>query len=161
MINEYQLYELANQVGQALKARNLTLTTAESCTGGWVSEVMTAIPGSSEWFDRAYVTYSNRAKQEMLRVSPQTLANFGAVSEEIAHEMAAGAVKEAKVDVSLAITGIAGPGGALPDKPVGMVCFAWFIQGRLTCQTQNFSGNRYEVRRQSVIYSLQGLLDRL
>ena len=161
MIDESPLYELANQVGQALKARNLMLTTAESCTGGWVSEVITAIPGSSEWFDRAYVTYSNRAKQEMLGVSPQTLTNFGAVSEEAAREMAVGAAKEAKVGVSLAITGIAGPAGALPHKPVGMVCFAWFIQDRLVCQTQNFSGNRYEIRRQSVIYSLQGLLDRL
>ena len=161
MTNDYQLYELANQVGQALKDRKLMLATAESCTGGWVSEVITAIPGSSEWFDRAYVTYSNRAKQEMLRVSPQTLASFGAVSEETAREMAAGAITEAKVDVSLSITGIAGPGGALPNKPVGMVCFAWSVQGDLISKTQNFSGNRFEVRRQSVIYGLQGLLSRL
>jgi nicotinamide-nucleotide amidase len=161
MIDDTQLYELAERVGQALKARNLMLATAESCTGGWVSEAMTAVSGSSEWFDRAYVTYSNRAKQEMLRVDPQTLASFGAVSEETAREMATGAAREAKVDVSLAITGIAGPGGAMPNKPVGMICFAWSIQGDIISKTQNFSGNRFEVRRQSVIYSLQSLLSRL
>src|SRR5512135_3018157 len=116
---------LAMQVGAGLKARGLMLATAESCTGGWVAQAVTAIAGSSDWFDRGFVTYSDAAKQEMLGVSAGTLGRHGAVSEHTAREMAAGALAHSRAQVALAITGIAGPGGGSSEKPVGMVCFAW------------------------------------
>jgi len=156
------LDNLAQQVGQALKARRLYMTTAESCTGGWVSEVITSIAGSSDWFDRGYVTYSNRAKQEMLGVKPETLERYGAVSEEVVSEMAQGALKASGTDIALAVSGIAGPGGAVPGKPVGTVCFAWYVSGgELTTETQMLSGDRADIRRQAVIAALQGMLNRL
>ncbi len=156
-----ELYQLAEKVGGLLKAQGLMLATAESCTGGWVSAIITAVPGSSEWFDRGLITYSNRAKQEMLGVREDTLKRFGAVSEETATEMAAGAAYLAKLEIALSVSGIAGPGGALPGKPVGMICFAWKIKDKIDSKTEYFSGDRREVRHQSVVFSLQGLLDRL
>jgi nicotinamide-nucleotide amidase len=153
--------ELAQRIGEALKARGLRLVTAESCTGGWVSMALTAVAGSSDWFERGYVTYSNAAKREDLGVQEDTLRRHGAVSEETAREMAAGALKRGGGQVALAITGIAGPTGGSAAKPVGTVCFAWAHGGKISSETRRFDGDRESVRRQSVLHALQGLLQRL
>jgi len=156
------LTTLATLVGAKLKARRMMLATAESCTGGWVAQAVTAIAGSSEWFERGFVTYSDAAKQEMLGVSASTLAAHGAVSEETAREMAAGALAHSRAQVAVAITGIAGPTGGSPEKPLGLVCFAWAVEeGALRAETRHFKGNRESVRRQSVIAALQGVLELL
>jgi nicotinamide-nucleotide amidase len=138
------------------------LACAESCTGGWVAEVVTATAGSSQWFERGYVVYSNAAKQELLGVKADTLRQQGAVSEAVVREMAEGALRHSHAQVALAISGVAGPSGGSPDKPVGTVCFAWVLRGAMaTAETMHFSGNREAVRRQSVIHALRGLLGRL
>ena len=156
------LITLATRVGAKLKAQGLMLATAESCTGGWVAQAVTAIAGSSDWFDRGFVTYSNAAKHEMLGVSAGTLARHGAVSEQTAREMAAGALVHSRAQVALAITGIAGPSGGSPEKPVGTVCFAWSRKGAApVAQTRQFKGDRKSVRRQSVRAALRGTLDLL
>ena len=156
------LTTLAIVVGARLKARGLRLATAESCTGGWVAGAVTAIAGSSAWFDRGFVTYSNDAKMEMLGVSAATLEAFGAVSEQTAGEMAAGALAHSHAQLALSITGVAGPGGGSAEKPVGMVCFGWAGEGGAPLViTRNFSGDRESVRRQSVICALQGVVERL
>ncbi|HWS13585.1 MAG TPA: nicotinamide-nucleotide amidase [Rhodocyclaceae bacterium] len=155
-----ELEVLARSCGEALKRRGLVLASAESCTGGWVAAAITTIAGSSEWFDRGFVTYSNQAKQDMLGVTPGTLERFGAVSEQTAREMVEGALAHSRADVALAITGIAGPGGGSPAKPVGTVCFAWAIAGQETrTATRHFAGDRTAVRRQSVEFALRTLLD--
>jgi len=153
--------ELAEQVGAALKARGWKLATAESCTGGWVSMAVTAIAGSSDWFERGYVTYSNAAKRDDLGVAEATLRRHGAVSEETAREMAAGALKRAGAQVALAITGVAGPSGGSPEKPVGLVCFAWTDGSKMHSETKRFDGDRESVRRQSVVHALQEVLELL
>ena len=154
-----ELGELAAQVGAALKARGWTLATAESCTGGWVGEAVTSVAGSSHWYDRGFITYTNESKQEMLGVSAQTLAEYGAVSEQTVKEMAAGALKHSHADITVAISGIAGPGGAAPGKPVGTVCMAWAARsGTGHSKTFHFDGDRAEVRRQAVIAALRGVL---
>ena len=152
---------LATRVGRRLKATRRLLVTAESCTGGWVAQAVTSIAGSSAWFERGFVTYSNAAKRELLGVSAKTLRKHGAVSEQTAREMARGALARSKGDLALAVTGIAGPGGGSPDKPVGMVCFAWFYKKQLRSETRRFSGNRESVRRKSVLRALQGVLETL
>lgn len=150
---------LAALLGAELKARGLMLATAESCTGGWVAEAITAIAGSSDWFERGFVTYSNAAKCEMLGVSADTLAAQGAVSEQTAREMAAGALVHSRAQIAVAVTGVAGPGGGTAAKPVGMVCFAWAAkEAKPAAQTRQFHGSRESVRRQSVIIALQGVL---
>ncbi len=157
---EAELEKLSTQVGAALKQAGLTLATAESCTGGWVAQVVTHTAGSSEWFDRGFVTYSNDAKRAQLGVGARTLVRYGAVSAETAVEMAAGALEKSKAMISLAITGIAGPSGGSPDKPVGTVCFAWCQRGQdAVVRTHHFSGAREAVRRQSVVFALEQLLD--
>ena len=157
-----QLETLSQRVGECLKRRKLLLATAESCTGGWVAEAITAISGSSEWFDRGWVTYSDASKKEMLGVAEETLLRFGAVSEETARQMAAGALARSRAQVSLAITGIAGPTGGTPQKPVGTVCFAWSVPGQPTqTEVRHFAGDREQVRRQSVLRALEGLLQHL
>jgi nicotinamide-nucleotide amidase len=153
--------ELARRVGEALKARGLKLATAESCTGGWVAMALTAIPGSSDWFERGYVTYSNAAKQEDLGVAGATLRQHGAVSEEVARDMASGALKRARVQVALAVTGVAGPTGGTAQKPVGLVCFAWAHGSKMVSRTRHFDGDRESVRRQSVLHALEGVLESL
>ena len=153
--------ELAKKVGERLKAAGAQLVTAESCTGGWVAQAVTAIAGSSSWFERGFVTYSNDAKQELLGVTKQTLEAHGAVSEETAREMADGALKRSKGTIALAVTGVAGPGGGTREKPVGMVCFAWADGKKLRSETRRFSGDRDSVRRQSVIRALQGVVETL
>ena len=136
------------------------LATAESCTGGWAAQAMTAIGGSSEWFERGFVTYSNEAKQEMLGVSEKTIQKHGAVSEETAREMAQGALARSKASVSLSVTGVAGPTGGSDAKPVGTVCFAWATKkGALRSETRRFAGDREAVRRQSVVRALEGVLE--
>lgn len=153
--------DLARSIGEALKARGLKLATAESCTGGWAAMALTAIPGSSDWFERGYVTYSNAAKREDLGVAEETLRRHGAVSEEVAREMAAGALERARAQVALAITGVAGPTGGTKDKPVGLVCFAWAHGSKMTSQTRRFDGDRESVRRQSVLHALERVLELL
>lgn len=156
------LYTLAERVGARLKASGLLLACAESCTGGWVAQAVTAVAGSSDWFERGFVTYSNAAKREMLGVAGDTLDRFGAVSEETAREMAGGALAHSHAGMALAITGVAGPTGGTPAKPVGMVCFAWARrEGAAQSRTLRFAGDREQVRRQSVIAALEGVLERL
>ena len=153
------LTTLATLVGAKLRAKGLMLATAESCTGGWVAQAVTAIAGSSDWFERGFVTYSNAAKMEMLRVKAGTLRMHGAVSEQTAGEMAAGALARSRAQVAVAITGIAGPAGGSAQKPVGTVCFGWAMKhGAVCAETHRFQGNRESVRRQSVIVALQGVL---
>ena len=134
------------------------LVTAESCTGGWAAQAVTAIAGSSAWFERGFVTYSNEAKQELLGVSKRTLRKFGAVSEETAREMARGALRRSRGSIALAVTGVAGPGGGSRTKPVGMVCFAWARGRSVWSETLRLKGNRDAVRRQSVVRALRGVL---
>ena len=160
--SDVTLTDLAQQVGEALSREQCMLTTAESCTGGWVAQAITAIAGSSHWFERGFVTYTNTAKQEMLGVSVSTLEAEGAVSEATVSEMVKGALENSHAQVALAISGIAGPGGGSDEKPVGTVCFAWGNnQNVLITKTQRFDGNRLEVRQQAVMVALQGLLSML
>ena len=142
-----------------------SLVTAESCTGGWVAQAVTSVAGSSDWFERGYVTYSNAAKREDLGVAKGTLLRYGAVSEQTARAMARGALlrsrgarKRGPGTIALAITGIAGPGGGAPGKPVGTVCFAWARGRRMRSETKRFRGGRDSVRRQSVAHALRGVL---
>ena len=155
-----KLEALSVKIGNLLKSKRLTLVTAESCTGGWASKVITDIPGSSHWFDRGFVTYTNTAKHEMLGVNEKTLAEHGAVSEQVVQEMAAGAIKHSHADVSLAISGIAGPHGETAEKPIGMVCIAWAGKP-FTCfaRTEYFKGDREQVRYLAVTAALQGIME--
>ena len=156
------LTTLAILAGNRLKARGLKLVTAESCTGGWVAQAVTAIAGSSDWFERGFVTYSNEAKHELLGVRAETIDEAGAVSEATALEMARGALRASRAQVAVSVTGVAGPTGGTATKPVGMVCFGWaLIGGGADAATKHFQGDRGEVRRQSVIFALQGLLERI
>ena len=160
--SDEQLQHLASSVGEQLKLAGEMLACAESCTGGLVSKVITDIPGSSEWYDRGFITYSNMAKQDMLGVPAETLAEHGAVSEQAARAMAAGALRHSQAAITLAITGIAGPGGGSLDKPVGTVWFAWARRdGKVATDKQQFLGDRDAVRRQAAAHALQGVLNRL
>lgn len=154
------LYELAVKVGAALKARGLTLVTAESCTGGWIGEAVTAVPGSSEWYERGFITYTNTAKREMLGVAVATLDKFGAVSLETVREMTGGALANSHAQVAIAVSGVAGPSGGTPAKPVGTVCIAWQRAGGTpVAEAHRFDGDREAVRRQSVERALAGVLE--
>ena len=138
------------------------MAAAESCTGGWISKCCTDLAGSSDWFDRGFVTYCNEAKVDMLGVGEQALADHGAVSEAVVRQMAQGARHAAGVETSLAVTGVAGPGGGSKEKPVGMVWFAWDIAGSETsCECMHFEGDRQSVRYKSVLHALEGLLNRV
>ncbi|WP_039784542.1 CinA family protein [Herbaspirillum huttiense] len=150
--------DLATRVGHTLKAKGLLLATAESCTGGGIAHAITEIAGSSEWFDCGFVTYSNASKNELLDISEALIAQHGAVSEEIAGAMAEGAVANSSSDVAVSTTGIAGPGGAVPGKPVGTVCFGWRVGDKTYTERLVFKGDRRAVREQAVVHSLQGLL---
>lgn len=157
-----ELETLAETLGRELLLRGATLAAAESCTGGWLAQTVTAIAGSSAWFDRGFVTYSNEAKTDMLGVPETTLARHGAVSEATARAMAQGALAHSRADWSVAITGIAGPSGGSPEKPVGTVCFAWASRdGGCAAETCRFAGDRAAVREQSVRHALYGLIGRL
>ncbi|WP_313705511.1 CinA family protein [Massilia sp.] len=153
-----EIIELASKVGEALQAKRLVLATAESCTGGGVSQAITEIAGSTGWFDCGFVTYSNNSKTELLDVSAALIAQFGSVSEEVAAAMAEGALSNSVADVALSTTGIAGPTGAVPGKPVGTVCFGWSRGGASMTERLVFQGDRHAVREQTVIHALRGLL---
>ncbi len=154
-----QIYELAAQVGAALKGRGFSLTSAESCTGGWIGEAVTAVPGSSEWYERGFITYTNAAKHEMLGVAEDTLKKFGAVSIETVKAMVTGALAHSHAQVAVAVSGVAGPAGGTPAKPVGTVCIAWGLHGgEPVAETRHFDGDREAVRRQSVECALAGVL---
>jgi nicotinamide-nucleotide amidase len=153
-----ELVTLADHLGHDLKQAGRSVATAESCTGGWLGAVLTSIPGSSLWYERGFVTYSNMAKREMLGVKTETLTRHGAVSEPTARAMAEGALAHSHADLTVAITGIAGPAGGTPEKPVGTVCFAWAARKQPTqTRTQRFSGDREAVRRQAIKMALEGL----
>jgi nicotinamide-nucleotide amidase len=157
-----RIFDLAERVGRALESRKLIMATAESCTGGWVAEAITMVPGSSAWFDRGFVTYTNVSKREMLGVRSETLERHGAVSQEVAREMVAGALRASDAQVTLAVSGVAGPSGGTPEKPVGTVCFAWALEGvPVRAETVRFPGDREAVRRQSVLHALGVLLEML
>jgi nicotinamide-nucleotide amidase len=161
-MTEEEITKLAGVLGRACMRRDVDLVTAESCTGGEAAAAITRISGSSKWFERGFVTYTNLAKKEMLGVSQRTLGDHGAVSEEVAREMAAGALAKSHADVSVAITGIAGPTGGSRAKPVGLVCFGWGVRnGPIQTRVFRFGGDRAEIRRQSVAAALQGLIDLL
>lgn len=161
-MTEQEISRLVRELGVLLLDRGETLAVAESCTGGWVGQAITGLPGSSGWFDAGFVTYSNDAKRRLLGVSPQTLEEFGAVSAETAGEMATGALQRGRTDWSLAVTGIAGPGGGTETRPVGTVLFAWAGRNGLReAETMLFCGDRRAVRKQSVAHALEGLLNRL
>jgi nicotinamide-nucleotide amidase len=152
---------LAKEVGALLKKHRQVLVTAESCTGGWAAQAVTSIAGSSDWFERGFVTYSNDAKHELLNVSKDTLKNRGAVSEQTAREMALGALARSKGTLALAITGVAGPAGGSKEKPVGTVCLAWALGESVRSETRRFNGERESVRRQSVVRALEGVIELL
>lgn len=146
-------------VADALRARDWRLCAAESCTGGWLAKVCTDLPGSSEWFHGGYVSYAYRAKEQQLGVIHDDLVEHGAVSEEIASQMALGARRSSGADIVVAMTGIAGPGGGLPNKPVGLVCLAWSVKGgRIFSASEQFDGNRAQVRLKAVCAALEGTL---
>lgn len=152
---------LAVDLGRALGARGLKAATAESCTGGLIAGRITDVAGSSGWFDRGFVTYSNEAKVELLGVHAETLARHGAVSEAVAREMAAGALARSRADLAVAVTGIAGPGGGTPEKPVGLVWIAWGARGGPSeAREHRFPGDRAAVREAAVNAALAGLLER-
>ena len=154
-----RLGHLSVLVSTVLRERALMLATAESCTGGMVASALTDISGSSTWFERGFVTYSNDAKMQMLGVPDSLLRKYGAVSEEVARAMAEGALLNSRAHLALSITGVAGPGGGTPDKPVGMVCFGWTNRIDTRTTTLKFKGDRNQVRTQAAEYALQELLE--
>lgn len=158
MKDDSELQDLAAQLGELLLERAWTVTTAESCTGGWVAKVLTDVAGSSQWFTRGFVSYSNEAKTEMLGVRPGELAAHGAVSEHVVEAMVTGAALAAASELAVAVSGIAGPGGAAPGKPVGTVWFAWRAPDLMRTRLERFDGDREAVRRQSVAVALDGLI---
>ncbi len=152
-----ELFELAQQLGLLLKSKEKKIATAESCTGGWIAQVITEVSGSSVWFDRGFVTYSNAAKMQMLGVKPETLDKYGAVSAQTATEMANGALAHSDADCAIAVTGIAGPDGGSAEKPVGTVFIAWAYKNREVKVVQKkLTGNRHQIRRQTVKIALLG-----
>ncbi len=159
---EFRIDALATRLGRHLASKGGMIVTVESCTGGLIARALTETPGSSQWFDRGFVTYSNEAKTDMVGVSTGTLAAFGAVSEETALEMARGALARSRARVSLSVTGVAGPGGGSAEKPVGMVCFGWAVAGGTArAVTRQFDGDRASVRQQAAVFALQGAWDML
>ena len=159
---EKKLTLIVEQLAESLIKDNKKLTVAESCTGGWIAKVLTDLAGSSVWFERGFVTYSNQSKHEMLGVAEATLESYGAVSRETVSEMATGALKNSHADFSLSVSGIAGPSGGSADKPVGLVWFAWATKdGVISSEQKFFSGDRDEVRKQAVIFALIRLINLL
>ena len=159
-VSDEELHQLAVALGEKLCARGWMLATAESCTGGWVGQLITSLAGSSHWYERGFITYANAAKIEMLGVPPETLEAHGAVSEETAMAMAAGALRHSHAQATLAISGIAGPGGGTPQKPVGLVCYGWALaDGTLMSSTCRLDGDREEIRSRAVAAALRGLIE--
>jgi nicotinamide-nucleotide amidase len=166
-LSDPALSTLAVRLAYQLRAQNRRLSVAESCTGGWISKLLTDIPGSSVWFERGFVTYSNAAKQDLLGVTELLLTRHGAVSEPVVHAMALGAMQNTGVQCSLAVSGIAGPGGGTDHKPVGTICFAWAFVSKIgtpatvTTATEQWSGTRDTIRRYAVAWALTGLISLL
>lgn len=161
-MNEDYITALAASVGAALKARGLMIATAESCTGGGIAEAITRIPGASVWFDRGFVTYSYEAKVDLLGVKRDSLVDYGAVSAETVHDMVEGAISNSRAQVAVAVTGIAGPEGGMPGKPVGTVWFAWkFPKKPIISDVCHFAGDRSSVRQQTIAHALTQLLHNL
>jgi nicotinamide-nucleotide amidase len=161
----HTIQQLAEQLGAGLRAQHLVLATAESCTAGGIAYAVTLVPGSSAWFDRGFATYSNEAKMQMLGVSAAYLRDFGAVSEPVARSMALGALSHSAAQVAVAVTGIAGPDGGTPGKPVGTVCFAWALRRDpatapwVKTETHRFEGDRAAVRTATIIAALRTLVE--
>lgn len=159
---EVKVERLLVKVSSLLVARNWRMATAESCSGGWIAKCCTDVVGSSAWFDSGYIVYSYRAKEEMLGVSHADLLKYGAVSDEIASQMAVGAKDHSKVAVTVSATGIAGPGGGMEGKPVGLVHFGWCVGDHpVSCDAVVFEGDRESVRQQTVLHALEGIVARL
>jgi nicotinamide-nucleotide amidase len=157
-IMENELFELAQQLGRLLASKGKKIATAESCTGGWIAQMITEVPGSSAWFDRGFVTYSNAAKMQMLDVKPETLEKYGAVSAQTATEMVTGALAHSDADCAIAVTGIAGPDGGTTKKPVGTVFIAWLNKNEgVKVVQQKLTGNRHQIRVQTVKIALDGM----
>lgn len=156
-----EILELCERLAQELKRRSWMMAAAESCTGGLIAATCTGLSGSSDWFERGFVTYSNAAKTDMLGVPAELIAAHGAVSEPVARAMALGAVAHSKAQVSVAVTGVAGPTGGSPDKPVGTVWFGWAINGQAWTERLRLDGDRDAVRTATVVHALHGLLERL
>ena len=150
-------YLNAKKLSELLISENKTLAVAESCTGGSLSSSLTSIPGASSYFNCGFITYSNESKINMLNVDSQTIELFGAVSEKVAYEMAIGAGQNSQSDLAISVTGIAGPSGGTPDKPVGMVCFGFYVNGNVSTTTQFFSGVRSEIVSESIAFALTKL----
>ncbi len=160
--SDAELFQLSKQLGQLLTLKGWMLVSAESCTGGWLGQTVTAVAGSSQWYERGFITYSNLAKQEMLGVSAATLQSHGAVSEETVREMAEGALRHSEAQISVSVSGIAGPGGGTPRKRVGTVCIAWAsTDGNLNSTTCRLGGDREEIRARAVAAALRGLIELL
>lgn len=161
-LSSIALIHLASEIGELLLAKNRILCLAESCTGGLASGLITEIPGSSAWFDSGLVVYSNQAKQDLLNVSAESLRQYGAVSEQVAIEMAIGGLNQGRANIAASVTGIAGPDGGSKEKPVGTVCFAWAGSDiASTTTTKHFSGNRQDIRGQSILTLLNGIKEAL
>lgn len=156
------MQQLVNDIGRQAVAENVMIATAESCTGGWIAQEITAVAGSSAWFDRGFVTYSNQSKHEMLGVAEQTLEQHGAVSEPVVIEMAEGVLLHSSAQLSVVTSGVAGPGGGSAEKPVGTVWFAWAVRDKPTrTAVFQFNGDRESVRKQAVRVALEGILQNL
>lgn len=156
--NATGIEQKAQQLGEQLTKRGWSVTCAESCTGGGIGYAITSISGSSSWFNSGFITYSNQAKVELVGVQQTTLDEFGAVSESVVAQMATGAAQNAQAEMAVAVSGVAGPGGGSPDKPVGTVCFGLYVQGEMITETLCFAGDRTQVRQQTVEQALALLL---
>ncbi len=162
MTNSDSSAALVTRIAEKLKAENARVSTAESCTGGWLAKTLTDLPGSSDWFEYGFVSYGDNAKQDLLAVPAETLDRYGAVSAEAVAAMADGALSRSGAELAVAVTGIAGPDGGSADKPVGTVWFAWARRGHdPISRCRRFDGDRNAVRRQSVVAALSGLLELL
>jgi len=162
LMMDKEIIELSERLGKALKENGLMIATAESCTGGGIAQAITEIPGSSTWFDRGFVTYSNLSKVQMLQVKQSTLDKYGAVSEEVATEMVEGALSNSDADMAVSVTGIAGPGGGTDQKPVGTIYIAFKVKNRkINCKKYNFVGGRVDIRKQIVVAVLRQLIIKL
>jgi len=155
---DQELYALSVKIGSKLLSKGWLSATAESCTGGWIAQMLTAVPGSSQWFDRGFITYSNAAKVEILNVSEHILLDRGAVSLETVQAMAKGAIVQSDANFAIAVTGIAGPTGGSPEKPVGLVWIAWALLDEVKAESFHFEGDREAIRRQTVLCALQGAM---
>ncbi len=154
-------YLKAKKLTEVLTSKNMSIAVAESCTGGSLSSSLTSIPGASSYFNCGFITYSNESKVNMLNVDSQTIELFGAVSEKVAYEMAMGAGQNSKSHLAISVTGIAGPSGGTPEKPVGMVCFGLYVDGNVTTTTQFFSGVRSEIVSESITFALTELISKI